>query len=106
MRWRNQTIGVTDIKRQEYENGRTGQLCHKLLRGQERRKSDSGLGRGTDDLNNGAKGWRGIDFGVGRSQGSCSKCFREEVACHMTPASYLQVRGTGVDSLPTLSQLD
>lgn len=33
----------------------TGQLCHKLPRGQERRKSDSGWGRVTDDLNNG--GW-------------------------------------------------
>lgn len=53
--WGNQTTGVTDIKRQEYEKGGTGQLCHKLLRGQERRKSDRGLGRVTDDLNNG--GW-------------------------------------------------
>lgn len=98
--------GVTDIKRQEYEKGGTGQPCHKLLRGQGRRKSDRGLGRVTDDLNNGAGVGEGQIFGVGRSQSTCPNCFREEAVCPVTPASWPQVRGTGVDSLPKLSQLD
>lgn len=53
----------------------------------------------------GVGSWR-TDFGVGRSEGMCLKCFRKEAACHVTPASWPQVGVTGEDSSPKLSQLD
>lgn len=67
--------GVTDVKRREEEKGESSQLCHKLLRGSERKEREMTSGFGSvgplRTSTRCGKTWRRTGFGVGGNESTC-----------------------------------